>query len=119
MKKFISALTLVLLSFSVSWAAPWTEPLPKGNQFAANTTMFVACTKAPYPGGMSCSQPSSLGSLYTASSFDSALLQYGCTGASSGYVYFCSGYGLEGAIMFWKFTDGSVSTVLYVPSAVQ
>lgn len=81
--------------------------------------MFVGCYKSAYPGGMTCTAPSSMGVLYDAKTFDAALLQYGCTGASSGYVYYCSGKGLEGAILFWRFSDGSVSTILYVPSAVQ
>ncbi|MDK2122995.1 hypothetical protein [Parachitinimonas caeni] len=122
----VSAVSLVggpVLAAETAMAPAAKDQAPvqvQGNQFADNPTLLIVCTKQAYPGGMTCTQPSSLGSTWTGDVLNNAFIQYGCSRAGgTAYTYSCTGKGLEGAVQYWIFTDtGNVSTILYVPYAV-
>ena len=116
MKKLIFVLLAFFLSVSgISAQAAGSEPMPK-NSFAANPTMLVVCTKAPYPGGFSCSPADSLNKTWTNATLDPYLTQtLGCE-ATGTTVYSCRKNGLDGMLMYWVFAStNDVSTVLYIP----
>lgn len=117
MKKLMVGLIAAGLMAS-SWAAPWGEGQPK-NKFSASNTLLIVCQKQSYPGGMNCTSPSDMGTTYTASLLAQAFIQYGCSKTTGAGVYYCSGSGLEGALLVYQFSSGDASTIVYIPSATQ
>jgi len=116
--KLRHSLALAACLFAGAAFAAESPPQEKPGKFAAigDPTQLIICQVAPFPGGVSCSSPISLGSVYSFGALTSALVDnLGCSTLGSG-VFNCTGATqVPGVFISYTYTGtNDVSRVIYI-----
>lgn len=109
----IDTITPSRVYFSYRLQASVTQP--------TNTvTYLITCDRAPYPGGVSCGQPESLGQLFTETEINYIFRQnLACDLLNNDFdIYWCGTNSAlasdPGFLIAYRFTDGTVSRIVYL-----